>query len=81
MNLFEAACRPPPTRAAWPARTPVTAPQRPTGHPPPFPDQEDHPQTAAEARGQAAMSGLTWRNSACTDRAENDLHNSSVDPG
>jgi hypothetical protein len=56
-------------------------PQRPTAPLAPFPDQEDHPQAAAEARGQAAIPALTWRNPACGSQAEMTCHNSSVDPG
>ncbi len=55
---------------------PVTAPANGPPRPPvpvPVPDQKDHAQAAAEARGQASMPGLTWRNSACRDRAGNDL--------
>jgi len=66
----------PPAADAGGLTSPATGHRAPTahrGHPPPFPDQEDHPQAAAKARGQAAMPGLTWRNSACTDRAGNDL--------
>jgi hypothetical protein len=62
MNLFEAACRPPPGPGG------LTSPD--TGHRaleqptvatrPLSPNPEDHAQAAAEARGQATMPGLTW---------------------
>ena len=52
--------------------SPDTGPAPANGRPatlPPPPNQEDHEQAVAEARGQATMPALTWSNSAGRNEA------------
>ena len=64
---------PPPSRPDPPGPGHRTRERPAAATPSPVPHPERSPQGRAEAGGGTLMPAITWRNSSCRDRAENDL--------